>query len=134
MVPDEVFELFRTKALEHLRAALTAGEYVGWLVADPENSDAVIAGAGIVLRSIPPFPRTAASGHITVSDGQQALIVNVFTEPPWRRRGLARLLMEHALHWCRERKIESVTLHASKDGRALYEQLGFVPTTEMRLR
>lgn len=134
MVPDELFELFRTKALEHLRAALTTGEYVGWLVADPQNIDTVIAGAGVVLRSIPPFPRISATGNVSIADGQQALIVNVFTEPQWRRRGLARLLMEHALNWCGERKIESVTLHASEDGRALYEQLGFVPTTEMRLR
>jgi hypothetical protein len=28
----------------------------------------------------------------------------------------------------------SVNLHASKEGRALYEKLGFEPTNEMRLK
>jgi hypothetical protein len=42
--------------------------------------------------------------------------------------------MQHVIAWCRSERIESVVLHASDDGRTLYEQLGFIPTTEMRLR
>ena len=41
--------------------------------------------------------------------------------------------MESALEWCREHRIRAVILHSSKDGRALYEKLGFRPTNEMRL-
>jgi hypothetical protein len=32
-----------------------------------------------------------------------------------------------------ERKVRRIVLHASDDGRRLYERLGFVPTNEMRL-
>ena len=63
----------------------------------------------------------------------QALVVNVFTEPRRRRRGLARLLIEQIIAWSRQHGIESLVLHASDDGRILYKQLGFVQTNEMRL-
>src|SRR6266481_2324902 len=65
--------------------------------------------------------------------GRQGLIVNVFTEPAWRRRGLAKLLMNAIIAWSREQNLDGLVLHASDDGRALYEQLGFICTTEMRL-
>jgi IS30 family transposase len=32
-----------------------------------------------------------------------------------------------------EQKVRRIILHASDDGRRLYERLGFVPTNEMRL-
>ena len=34
----------------------------------------------------------------------------------------------------RQQRLDDVVLHTSDDGRALYEQLGFVLTNEMRLR
>src|SRR5205807_6483358 len=73
------------------------------------------------------------NGEITIAEGRQGLIVNVFTEPEWRRRGLAQLLMEQIIARSREQQLDGLVLHASDDGRALYEKFGFVPTTEMSL-
>ncbi len=134
MVPDELFESFRARSAERVRPSLASGEYIGWLVPHPAKADKIIAGAGVMVRGIPPIPLPRASGETIVYDRGQALIVNVFTEPEWRRRGIARRLMERIIAWCREQRIESVVLHASEDGRALYEQLGFIQTNEMRLR
>jgi GNAT superfamily N-acetyltransferase len=134
MVPDDLFESFRAKSAERVRPSLASGEYIGWLVPHPEDADKIIAGAGVMLREIPPIPLPRASGETVVYDTGQALIVNVFTEPEWRRRGIARLLLERIIAWCREQRIESVVLHASEEGRALYQQLGFMQTNEMRLR
>jgi hypothetical protein len=36
------------------------------------------------------------------------------------------------LRWLKERGIQRVTLHATEMGRPLYEELGFVPSNEMR--
>jgi GNAT superfamily N-acetyltransferase len=132
MVPDELFESFRTKSLDQLHEALASGEYVGWLAADPDGSRKIIAGAGVVLRQVPPFPLRHENGEVIIAEGYQALIVNVFTEPEWRRCGLGRLLMQQIIAWARKNRIESLVLHASDDGRALYEQLGFIAATEMR--
>jgi hypothetical protein len=37
------------------------------------------------------------------------------------------------IDWCRKQRFDRVFLHASKDGRPLYEALGFEPTNEMQL-
>jgi GNAT superfamily N-acetyltransferase len=110
---------------------LSAGEYLGWLASPAEEPDTVVAGAGIRLR--PALPEIQRHGErIQITTGQQGLIVNVFTERAWRRRGLAALLMTHVLEGARAHHLGSIVLHASRDGRALYESLGFVPTNEMR--
>jgi len=64
--------------------------------------------------------------------GEQGLVLNVFTEVAWRRHGIAALLMERVLTWARERRLASVVLHASAEGRRLYERLGFAGTNEMQ--
>ena len=61
------------------------------------------------------------------------MILNMYTEPEFRRRGLARMLMEKMIAWCREQGYNTVSLHASDKGRPLYEALGFRPTNELRL-
>jgi GNAT superfamily N-acetyltransferase len=55
-------------------------------------------------------------------------VLNVYTHPDYRRRGLARRLMLAVEAWCREHGIPVLTLHASPDGQHLYESLGFGPT------
>ncbi len=61
-------------------------------------------------------------------------IVNVYTEPEFRRRGLARRLVQVALDWCKDNRIDVVILHASDEGRPLYETMGFKAGNEMRFR
>lgn len=60
-------------------------------------------------------------------------MLNVYVEPAWRRRGVAAALMRTLLEVLAERRIRRVVLHASEEGRRLYERLGFVQTNEMRL-
>jgi GNAT superfamily N-acetyltransferase len=62
-----------------------------------------------------------------------AYVNSVYVYPPYRRRGIARRLMEMALAWAREHECTQVRLRASDDGRPLYEQLGFRASTEMQL-
>ena len=83
------------------------------------------------LRLVLPFPDLKPLGP-RIARGRQGIVLNVYTEPAWRRRGVARRLMESVLTWAREVELESLVLHASEEGRALYEHLGFAPTSEMR--
>ena len=84
------------------------------------------------LREVPRHPQTNLNGKIDIVSGRQAIIQNVFTEPDWRRRGLAALLIKRIIDWTRQEGIDSLVLHASDEGRAFYERLGFIATTEMR--
>ena len=56
-----------------------------------------------------------------------------FRDPEYRRRGIARQIMQTMISWCKQQGFARITLHASEHGRHLYESLGFVPNNEMRL-
>lgn len=64
--------------------------------------------------------------------GRQGIIVNVFTEPQWRKRGVAGLLIKEITIWSKNEQINRLILHASDEGRSVYERLGFVASNEMR--
>ncbi len=113
----------RASAAGLLRRRLADGTYLGWLV---ETADGrVVAGGGIILLDVLPGP--------TYPDPRRGWVVNMYTEPEHRRRGLARQLLVTMITWSRARGMPRLFLHASPDGRPLYEQLGFVPTSEMSL-
>jgi ribosomal protein S18 acetylase RimI-like enzyme len=103
-------------------AALANGTLHGWLA---QAGDRVVAG-GFVLVS--PWPSHPYDGKC-----RRATILNMYTEPEFRRQGIARRLMLTMLDWCRREGFVNVDLHASNKGRPLYESLGFIPTNEMRL-
>lgn len=111
--------------------ALATGEYIGWLGAPKEKPAAIAGGAGVQLRQAPPHPcRPPKNGAF--AKGKHAIVLNVFTEPEWRRRGLALLLMQEIVRWARTEQLDQLVLHASNDARRLYERMGFVATNEMR--
>ncbi len=126
----EVGEALRAAAEPMLRDWLAAGTYVGFLAEPAGRPGDVVGGAGLQLR--PLLPRPGDDGAAIVR-GPEGYVLNVYVEREWRRRGVARLLMEHVLAETRRRGLARVTLHPSDEGRALYEQLGFAPTREMRL-
>ena len=131
-LPPELFETFRRQSRDKLHHMFERGHYIGWVVSLADEPERIVAGAGVQLREVPPHPQTNANGKIDIVSGRQAIIQNVFTEPEWRRRGLAGLLINRIIDWSREEGVDSLVLHASDEGRALYERLGFIATSEMR--
>ena len=109
--------------LPWLRQRMNDSEYLAWLAVGPGGS--IVAGLGLWLMDWPP--------HMIGPGSRRGNILNVYTERPFRRQGIARRLMDIALDWCRTNGIQAVILHASEDGQKLYEQLGFKPTNEMRI-
>ena len=110
-----------------LGALLQDRSYVGWLALDGRN--AVVAGAGAHVK--PQLPRISLDGGRLVTEALP-LVVNVYTEPAWRSRGIARALMRALMDWATAEGFDRLLLHASDAGRPLYASLGFVPTNEMR--
>jgi GNAT superfamily N-acetyltransferase len=133
-LPPPAFDALRAAAERFLAAALARGEYVGWLLVADDEPDRVAAGAGVQLRSVLPHPVNLGCGQVSVATGRHGIVLNVFTEPEWRRRGLAERLMRHILEWARTERLDRLVLHASDEGRRLYQRLGFVATNEMQFR
>ena len=113
-----------------LDVAMGRGDYLAWVAEDGATPPAIIGGAGVQLRPILPRPRP---GSEDLELGPEAIVLNVYVESAWRRRGVGEVLMRAVLDALAVRGIRRVVLHASADGRRLYERLGFVVTNEMRL-
>lgn len=126
--PD-LYDALRDAARPWFAEAVPAGEYVAFVASPAGRPGEIAGGAGVQLRRQLPRPTPDGTG---IETRPQALVLNVYTEPAWRRRGLAALLMQHVLAWAREHGVGGIVLHASAEGRPLYEQLGFVATNEMR--
>jgi GNAT superfamily N-acetyltransferase len=109
---------------EYFLAAIPSGQYHPVLAQDEEAG--VIGGGGVV---VVPWPGSGKRPRPL-----RPWILNVYVRPEFRRRGIARAIMQELMDWCRSQGFDKVGLHASDDGRGLYEQLGFEPTNEMSLK
>lgn len=119
-------------SIDYLSGALDRGDYLGWLVEPTNDLGTVIAGAGLQVRVMSPHPGWPGNVRPCLGPARQGYVLNVFTEPAWRRRGLAGALMSRMIEWAKENGLDSLVLHASDEGRPLYEKLGFTSTNEMR--
>ena len=93
-----------------LARALADGSYHHWLAWG--ESGRVAGGGGVLLCPWPASPKDACT--------QRAVILNVYTELEFRRRGIARQIMRTILAWVKEQGLGSANLHASAEGRHLY--------------
>jgi GNAT superfamily N-acetyltransferase len=111
----------------YFASAIRTGEYSAWLARTPEG--VIVGGAGVQRRSLLPRPSPRGAGLLL---GLEGVVLNVYVEPSWRRRGIARALMQAILDWAPTVGIVRLVLHPSAEGRPLYESMGFVPTDELR--
>jgi GNAT superfamily N-acetyltransferase len=88
------------------------------IVLDAPDGDGLAASGVIELSREIPSPRAPR--------GTNAYISTIFTDPRWRRRGMAAAIMDALIDVAREAGIDNVDLHATAEGRPLYERLGFV--------
>ena len=114
---------FDNASRQYFQSALQDGSYFG-LMGEIDNK--IVAGGGVVIAQWPGSPLNF--------NPHRAWILNLYVEPEYRRRGLARAITEALISWCKENGFQSVALHASEYGRSLYKKLGFRPTNEMRLK
>jgi GNAT superfamily N-acetyltransferase len=118
----KMLAIMEPAAREYFTAAVPTGFYRGWLA---EADGEIVGGAGVVISPWPGNPGSLLA--------RRAMILNMYVEREYRRQGIARALMETMIAWCKAEGFSSVGLHASDEGRPLYESLGFKPTNEMRL-
>jgi GNAT superfamily N-acetyltransferase len=111
-------------AAAYFSEAIPAGSFHGWLAV--ASTGMVVSSGGVVIDQHPPGPSNLS--------GQIGYIMNLVTIPRYRRRGIARRIMQAMLRWLAEQGIQQGALHATEVGWPLYRELGFVDSNEMRLR
>ena len=118
----------RAQELEELtrwwiKKKLSEGKLVGFIA---KTQAGLVAGSGCLwIREQPPSlinPRLEAP-----------YLMSIYTEEALRKKGVAKLIVQSAIEWCREHDYSTITLHSSEAGFSLYAALGFKPTSEMRI-
>jgi len=116
---DKQFPGWRPRFAEYFRAKQDAGLAQVFFA---RSGDRTI---GMVIMSVVDDYRNFALHQ------RRGYVNGVFVVPEFRRRGIARAMMEIGLQWLRERGCTAARLRSSDDGRHLYTSLGFTPGTEM---
>jgi len=107
----------------YLASKMPRGEFIAWVA---EVRGRIIGTGGLVL-----FERPPVAANLS---GREAYMMNMYTMPEWRRQGVARTLLQEILCFVKQTSAERIWLHATVDGKPLYEKYGFVATsTEMEL-
>lgn len=100
---------------EYYEEALQGGTHVAYLVF--EEDEFVGAGGVSFFRVMPTFHNPT---------GWKAYIMNMYTRPDYRRKGLAYHTLELLIEETKKRGISHISLEATEMGRPLYERYGFV--------
>ena len=121
---DADMSVVREQSHRYYQRALCDGTHTAYLAFDGEH----FAGAGGVsyFQVMPTYHNPS---------GNKAYIMNMYTRPEYRRRGIAYHMLELLVGDAKGRGITAISLEATKMGRPLYERYGFTQMRdEMELR
>jgi GNAT superfamily N-acetyltransferase len=109
---------------DYFARVIPTGELIVFIAVADEK---ILATSGLIFHVHAPSNRNPT--------GREAYIMNMYTLPAWRNRGIATRLLQMLIDQCREDNCTKVSLHVAQPGvRSLYEKFGFRPIeTEMRL-
>ena len=82
-----------------------------------EQDGEIFSFGAMVLKKIP--------GDFNQSSYLEGDILNMYTVPFARRKGISALILQQLLNEALKRGISKVSLHTSKDGEKLYRKFGF---------
>ncbi|MGH2502540.1 MAG: GNAT family N-acetyltransferase [Ktedonobacterales bacterium] len=109
-------------ARQDIRPELERGTHIAFLA----EGDGQVVGCAILIwwTMLPNLQRLHR---------RRGYVSSVYTDPAWRRRGIARLLMEQLIVRAQEMGIDRLVLWASDMGRPLYVDQGFEPSHALEL-
>jgi len=107
----------------YYQKALSEGSHVAVLVYDGGR---FVGAGGVSFYTVMPTFHNPS--------GRKAYIMNMYTKPEYRRKGIAYHTLDMLIEAAREKGITHITLEATDMGRPLYEKYGFIKMNdEMQL-
>ena len=99
----------------YYQKALSEGSHVAVLVYDGGR---FVGAGGVSFYTVMPTFHNPS--------GRKAYIMNMYTKPEYRRKGIAYHTLDMLIEAAREKGITHITLEATDMGRPLYEKYGFL--------
>ena len=105
----------RPALMDYYIRHMADGTFVSWLAVDGEK---IIGTSGMSFVEKPPY--------FGCPSGRMGLLSSMFTDPNYRRRGIARELLDRVVEEAREYGCGTIQITASDLGVKLYTAYGFV--------
>ena len=99
---------------DYYRRHMADRTFVSWIALD---GDRIVGTSGMSSVEKPPY--------FSCPSGRIGLLSSMFTEPGYRRRGIAKTLLSHVVEEARAYRCGSVQITASDEGVLLYTAFGF---------
>ena len=109
-VDEDLLQSTRT----YFSDALQSGTCKTWVA---EGDGHLVACGSLAIFIRPPYPGNVA--------GKDAYLLNMYTLAEYRKQGLARKILQRAMHYAHEQGFAKIWLHATEDGQSLYASEGF---------
>ena len=101
--------------MDYYHRHMADGTFVSWLAVD---GDKIIGTSGMSFVEKPPY--------FSCPSGKIGLLSSMYTDPDYRRRGIAKELLRRVVEEARDYGCGSVQITASDMGVLLYTDFGFV--------
>jgi GNAT superfamily N-acetyltransferase len=108
---------------QYFRDNLATGKYVGFAAVAQGR---IVGNGGLVFLERPPY-----NGNLA---GSEAYLMNMYTDPEWRQKGVAEGIVNRILPFAKEAGAKRIWLHSEPKAKRIYERAGFVPkSSEMEV-
>ena len=112
---DVDMSLVEQETYAYYKRAVETGEHIAYLVYD--NGTFIGAGGVSFYQVMPTYHNPS---------GKKAYIMNMYTAPEYRRRGIAFHTLDLLVKAAKEQGVSQIALEATDMGQPLYEKYGFV--------
>lgn len=109
----------KKQSYDYYKRALCDDTHIAYLVFDERR----FTGAGGIS-----FFQVMPTYHNP--SGRKAYIMNMYTNPEYRRKGIAYRVLDMLVKEAKDRGITAISLEATAMGRPLYEKYGFIKMEE----
>ena len=111
---EEYQQKLRNELNAYFTQALAEKRFFAYLA---ELKGEILSFGAMVIKKIP--------GDFNQSSYLEGDILNMFTVPFARRKGISAMILQQLINEARNRGISKVSLHTTKDGEKLYRKFGF---------
>lgn len=105
----------KRQSYQYYQKALCDGTHIAYLVYDGNR---FVGAGGVSFYQVMPTYHNPS--------GNKAYIMNMYTNPEYRRKGIAYKTLDMLVRDTRDKGIMAISLEATDMGRPLYERYGFV--------
>lgn len=111
---EEYKKKLKTDLNRYFSEALAEDRFFAFLA---EQEGEILSFGAMVIKKIP--------GDFNQSSYLEGDILNMYTVPFARRKGISAIILQELVNEAHNRGISKISLHTSKDGEKLYRKFGF---------